>query len=193
MAGEHICEGNETRRRRLAIALAACLALLALPAPSQGVTADEYRLKGAFLFNFAKFVKWPAESPAGRSENIRLCVLGDGNLVSVFDEIMTGRNAEGRRVAVRQIETTAGAGACDILFVAQDNDTTPANVVSATRGGHVLTVGESPGAAEDGLMINFTTESRKVRFEINADAARREGLTISSKLLRVATVVSETD
>ena len=36
----------------------------ALPAQTLSVAAQEYQVKAAFLYNFAKFVDWPGE-PAG--------------------------------------------------------------------------------------------------------------------------------
>ena len=47
------------------------------------------------------------------------------------------------------------------------------------------------GIGEAGVMINFYRRDDKVRFEINARAAERNGLRISSKLLKLARVVGE--
>jgi len=46
--------------------------------------------------------------------------------------------------------------------------------------------GEQAGFLENGGHINFVPGKGKVRFEINLAAAKRHGLTIRSKLLRVA-------
>jgi hypothetical protein len=57
------------------------------------------------------------------------------------------------------------------------------------EGASILTIGDTAGFARQGVIINFYLENRKVRFEINAAAARRAGLTISSKLLKLAGAV----
>jgi hypothetical protein len=40
-------------------------------------------------------------------------------------------------------------------------------------------------------MVNFFLERNKVRFEINDAAVHREGLNISSQLLKLARIVKE--
>ena len=50
----------------------------------------------------------------------------------------------------------------------------------------MLVVTESEGALADGSMVNFVLVDGRVRFEVGLDAARRGGLTLSSRLLAVA-------
>jgi hypothetical protein len=45
--------------------------------------------------------------------------------------------------------------------------------------------------AQRGGVINLTMKDRKVRFDINIDAAERAGLTVSSKLLKLSNIVYE--
>jgi hypothetical protein len=59
--------------------------------------------------------------------------------------------------------------------------------VRSLNGSKALTVGESEGFA----VRNLTVERGNVRFEINRLAADRAGLKISSKLLNLATIVTE--
>lgn len=66
------------RRGRFAapvwLAVAALLALAgARPAAAQETAPSEYAVKAAFLFNFAKFVEWPAGTFAGGHTNLVLC------------------------------------------------------------------------------------------------------------------------
>jgi hypothetical protein len=53
----------------------------------------------------------------------------------------------------------------------------------------VLTVSEIEGFAQSGGNINFYLEDKKVRFEINPTAARREGLKVSSQLLSLGKII----
>src|ERR1700733_6570688 len=43
-------------------------------AGGQQESIDEYRVKAAFLYNFAKFVEWPAHT--GADDTFVICVLG---------------------------------------------------------------------------------------------------------------------
>jgi hypothetical protein len=47
-------------------------------------------------------------------------------------------------------------------------------------------VTESPGALDQGSMINFVVADRRVKFEIALDTAEKAGLVLSSRLLAVA-------
>ncbi len=64
-------------------------------------------------------------------------------------------------------------------------------ILDAAHGGAVLTIGNTLGFAQRGVIINFYLEDQKVRFEINVDAAKREKLTISSQLLKLARIVTD--
>jgi hypothetical protein len=50
-------------------------------------------------------------------------------------------------------------------------------------------VGENPGFAEGGGVVNFLIREGRVRLEINIGAAERERLRISAKLLKLAEIV----
>ena len=87
-----------------------------------------------------------------------------------------------------RIEDTVG---CHILFIGSSEKNRLGEILLALKGQNVLTVGDTPGFAERGAMINFRIEDSKVRFEINVDAAERAGLSVSSNLLKLATIVKE--
>ena len=60
-------------RRRAALPL---LLLLAVPGLLGAQTASEYDIKAAFLYNFTKFVDWPAAAFPDPN-TLKVCVLGD--------------------------------------------------------------------------------------------------------------------
>jgi len=53
----------------------------------------------------------------------------------------------------------------------------------------ILTVGDTTGFAEKGVLINLYQEERLMQFEVNLPAVKRSKLTFSSKLLRLARLV----
>ena len=178
--------GRATPTRFGAFLLLAALAL-ALPARALGV--EEYRVKGAFLYSFAKFVEWPRDSNVGTKDELRVCVLGTGEVTSVLSEVMHGKSTGKRGVTVRRIDDLTDIAWCRIFFLTKSADLEPEVIANSLGAASILTVGETSGFASRGLMVNFVTESSKVRFEINERAAERAGLKISSKLLRLASSV----
>jgi hypothetical protein len=159
---------------RLALALVLASAIL------QGQDVPlEYRVKAAFLFNFAKFVAWPADTDGGP---LTICVAGRNVFGETLVDTVRGESINGRPLDVRVLlEPEPG---CHIIFVPRGAAT--AAYLRAFRSTPVLTVGESPDFISQGGIVNFTLEGTSVRFEIDPEAAERAGLRISSRLLRLA-------
>ena len=143
-------------------------------------TTLEYRVKAAYLFNFARFVEWPAGALG--SGPLRICVAGRNPFGTSLEETVHGEQIAGRPIAVRVIlEPEPG---CHIVFIARGAATTA--YLRAYQGTPVLTVGETEGFLNLGGMINFVLEGNNVRFEIGSEAAHHHRLRISSRLLRLA-------
>lgn len=165
------------------------LCLLAIVAgPKSGFpqpAPTEYQVKAAFLYNFVKFVEWPAAALPQNSP-VRLCVLGQDPFGSDLESTVAGRVLNGRPLLIRRSERLEDLGACHVLFISSSERAGLATVLAALKEASVLTVGETDGFATQGGMIRLTLEENKVRFEINVQAAERARLRISSQLLRLA-------
>lgn len=167
--------------------LAALVALFALGAPAaEGQSSLEYQVKAAFLYNFVNFITWPASAFAAPSDALRVCVFGADPFGPVLDRTMEGGVAGTRPILVQRIRDAAAASGCDVVFVPRGAATRTDEVLRAVDGRPVLTVGESPDFLAKGGMINFVLEGGKVRFDVNVPAASARGLSLGSRLLRVA-------
>ncbi len=176
----------------LAAALAGLLAdsaAFAAPAPGSRPPEKEaeYRLKAAFLFNFAKFVEWPAA--AFPEPRLNLCVLGEDPFGRLLDELVANEKIDGRPIAIERGTHLVELKNCHILFVSRSEKGRQKEIVEALHDDAVLTVGDSEGFLADGGMISFFLDANRVRFEIGRAAVDRAPLKVSSKLLRVARVV----
>jgi hypothetical protein len=80
---------------------------------------------------------------------------------------------------------------CNILFVSASEKEHIDSVVDAMKWLPILTIGDAPGFARRGGIMNFTLEDNKVRFEVNVEAAKHADLTISSRLLTLARIVQQ--
>jgi len=167
------------------VALSTCLAGFTwLAAASE--TRLEYEVKAAFLYNFAKFVEWPPEVFSAAEEPIVLCVAGNDPFGASLDRTVNGRSAHGRAIAVRREVDAGQTAGCHLLFVPAVEASQVARIVHSANGASVLTVGESPGFLDAGGIIGLAIDAGKVRFEINAGAAERRGLRLSSQILKLA-------
>jgi hypothetical protein len=151
----------------------------------------EYEVKAAFLYNFSKFVEWPvAENQEGGS--FPLCVLGTDPFGPVLDATTNGKKVRGVPLIVRRIGSTTQASGCRILFICTSERKRFAKILEEIGVAEILTVSESHGFAAQGGIINFFLDDNdKVRFEINAENARRTGLQINAQLLELARVIGK--
>jgi YfiR/HmsC-like len=170
------------------VGLAAALGWPAAAAHCQ--TADEYQVKAAFIYNFAKFVEWPPEAFKTPAEPMTICVLGQNPFGGGLDRIVSGKAIEGRALAVRQISGEQQASGCQILFVSSSEGKRVGLIVSAFPRTGTLTIGETEDFALDGGVINFKIEDGRVRLQVNVKAAEKARLRISSKLLSLAQIVN---
>lgn len=173
-------------RRRAGTCLVAfwAIAVAARGAPPQRTGTAEDDVKATFLFNFTKFVDWPAPPPG--AEPFRVCVVAEPAFAASVDRIIAGETAEGR--PLQRVTPTApdAARTCQILFLGRSEAAHADRWMAAIRNTPVLIVGESPGFCNRGGHINFVVEGNHVRFDVNQDSASRAGLDISAQLLRVA-------
>jgi YfiR/HmsC-like len=150
---------------------------------------DEYQVKAAFLYNFTKFVEWPPQAFDVAATPIIVCVVGETPIYALLESAVVDKTAGKRSLAVRKVSEAQQATGCHILFIARaDRKRIPAVLAAITPWG-ILTVGETPEFVAEGGVVNFKLENGRVRFEISVDAARREKLRISSKLLNLAEIV----
>ena len=150
----------------------------------------EYPLKAAFLYNFGNYVEWPTEAFASADAPFVLGIMGPNPFGAILTEVAATKKLHGRSIVIRHIAAASEAAECQILFIgATVGEADRQAAVEATRGIPVLIVGETPGLAEQGAVVNFFVEQNKVRFEINVQAAHERHLKISSKLMSLAKVV----
>lgn len=155
-------------------------------------SAKEYQVKAAYLTHFLKFIQWPEPPPSSRSAAI--CIIGEDPFGSDLNELMKGERINGRPVEVKRVSRMEDTRACMILFVSQSERERVPSLVRFVRGKHAgdvgtLLVGDSPDFAEKGGAIQFITESGKIRFIVNLEAAEAAGLKISSRMLALAKVL----
>ena len=160
--------------------------LLPADASAQGSQPSEYQVKAAFLFNFAKFVEWPPESFAGETSPLVIGILGDSPFGGDLERIIQNKTINNRLIVIKPLSSLAEAKNCHILFISTSEKKRLAEIFDSLRGISVLTVSETDGFTEAGGMINFDWEGKKIRFQINDEAAKKAKLKISSKLLRLA-------
>ena len=181
--------GRDLRAWQWFTALIVIFALLHFPVlQAQQPRASEFQVKAAYLYNFGRFVKWPAGA-ADKADSFAVCVLGQDPFGSSLDSILAGEKLDGKPLVARRISTPQEAADCRILFISSTEENHLKEILVALDESGVLTVSDMPAFSRRGGMIQFVLEGDKVRFEINLAKAETAKLTVSSELLKVATSV----
>jgi hypothetical protein len=173
------------------VGLGVLLLLLApgLTCGAQNVSEDQ--VKAAYVYNFAKFVEWPARDFAGPTAPLRFCVLDDPSFESELIRIVKDKSVAGHPVIVVPIQEGDQSRDCHLLFIGSSRERQIRRIIEALRETNVLTVSETKGFVEAGGIINFVLQDDRVQFEVNHKAAKQAGLNISARLLAVAKVIVE--
>lgn len=167
--------------------LAAILATLAVASAAKAQDRSlEYAVKAAYLQKFAPFVAWPPSAFASPSSPFAVCVLGRDPFGANLDQAVTGQSIFGHPMVVRRLNHVDGASGCHILYLGASRGQSAPDALRAVRGAPTLTVADGDSA---GAIIQFVLKGSRVRFDIDVGAAAANRLTISSKLLSLATSV----
>jgi hypothetical protein len=161
------------------------------PAPPANLP-EEYTVKAVFLYSFGRFVQWPAKTFANDSEPFVIAVAGEDPFGRALDEIAAKKTIQDRRIVIRRFAAPDDyRGPCQILFVSRSlKAEAQAAILKKTAGRPVFVVGETPGFCQQGGIANFYVEGDRIRFEINAEAARKAQLRLDAKLLSLGKAAS---
>jgi len=177
---------RKVMRLLLGVVSAAVLAALLPEASVSATKASEQKVKAAFLINFARYVKWPSTAFGSATDPIVIGIYGDESLPKVLKTVAAGKEVDGRPLKVVECSDVDHAVGSHILFIGSSRAEDHLTIIEATRHASVFSVSDSPGFAKAGGVANFFLLDSRVRFEINDRAAREAGLTVSSRLLRLA-------
>ena len=150
---------------------------------------SEQEVKAAFLYNFVRFVNWPEGTLPQSDKSFIIGLLGGDPLAPALASIIEGKTINGRRLIIKRFRSIRDLNTCQILFIGSSGKTQFQQILTRVKNLPVLTVADTDGFAAAGGMINFIIVKKKIRFEINQQAAEKVKLKISSKLLKLAKIV----
>lgn len=154
--------------------------------PADGLS--EAQVKAAYLYNFAKFVEWPANALAADAK-LSLCVVGS-NVLDGALQMLDGRQAGEHVLQVLQLSyTDLNLAGCHLLFVGRSEQQHVVVILKSLADAPVLTLSDINDFAEKGGGISLLFRENKVVFEVNLEPIRNAGLSLPGQLLNIATFV----
>lgn len=176
-------------RRPFSFLAAALLPLVLFPSLAGGAYAQsgEGEVKAAFVYNFAKFVDWPAEALGAAGSPLQICSLGSaGDPFLASLPKLEGKQAHGRDIKVRQLAGRDSLKGCQMVVVGESENPRLPEILKSLAGQPALSVGAGERFTEAGGMIGLVTAGNKVQFEINLEAAQRANLRLAAQFVSLA-------
>jgi hypothetical protein len=143
------------------------------------------QVKSAYVFNFIKFVEWPAAA-VKPGDKIRLCVIGDLELQNSLVALA------GRKVGGYELHVAPHPGsrddlhACHVLYIGEQQQRRAIPIIKALHAASVLTISDMPDFAQRGGGIGLLHRDDRMLFEVNLASTRKAGLRLSGQMLNLA-------
>jgi YfiR/HmsC-like len=176
------------RNLLLSLSLAATIFFISRPVQAE---AAEYELKAAFLYNFTQFISWPQDAFSAADSPFQVCLVGEDPFGRTLDESITSEKVHDHPIFVRRIRDLDNTAECHIAFISTKSYVSLDEILEIVQGKPVLLVGEGSDFASKGGTIALNVENKRIRMQINLAAARQANLKISSKLLKLSTVIED--
>ncbi len=193
--GSHYREQQRPIRARLrgSVGMRCVLAFIVVCGVTSALEAqsvEEHEAKAVFVLRLINFVQWPAANNS-RNANLVIGIIGTDATSDALQRLASGKSIDGREIVVRRLNPESDFSACQVVFIGASERNHTSSLLERIRGGSVLTVGESDGFGQRGGIVNLVLDEGRIHLEVNARAAERAHLQISSRLMSLATIVSD--
>ncbi|MCK9628797.1 MAG: YfiR family protein [Bacteroidales bacterium] len=164
------------------------LSRVVLPSKMMG-QASEHLIKAGFIEKFTHFVEWPV-STRGEDRTMKISIIGKSRIEPAIRDIFGKTNNP--NVSIVNISAVQEIGDSKIVFVSNTlNQELLKEVVKYAAGKPVMTISDSKGYCEKGILLNMVIVDNYVRYEINKKVLDLSGLKMSSLLLNSAIIIEK--
>jgi hypothetical protein len=184
---------SQARRRILGAVLAMGAALpvhLEVRADAGGRELER-SVKAAFLYKFLMYTEFPASAFPDPAAPLVIGVAGADDLARDLSRLVAGRTINRHPLLVRPVRDHDPLDGMHLLFVGGDDPGRLARLPKAGQGAPMLVVTEAENGLQHGSVINFRIVAERVRFDVSLDAADKNKIKLSSRLLTVANHVQK--
>jgi hypothetical protein len=150
----------------------------------------ERRVKAAFLYKFLGYTEFPPAAFGDASSPVLIGVAGSDDMLAELARTVVGRTLNGRPIVVKPVRDGDNPGPLHLLFVA-GSDGPRVSRTLRNASGAMLLVTECEFGLQMGSVINFKMVNEHVRFDVSLDAAEKNNVRLSSRLLNVANHVQK--
>jgi hypothetical protein len=149
---------------------------------------EEYQLKVLIVSRFFDFVTWPPDS-MNNSDRFVIGIIGDTPILDHRQKFYERVKLPGRTIAIQKITDLDHVVDCQALIIAESESDRLNDIIALIERKPILSISDSEGFGEKGVLINLYRLGKNVKFEINYSAVKRSGLVFSSKLYKLARII----
>ncbi|MEZ5359763.1 MAG: YfiR family protein [Candidatus Zixiibacteriota bacterium] len=152
---------------------------------------SEYTMKAIYLERFSRFIDWPKVADIeDTSRPFILTVIGENPFGESLAAVFKDQKILKKQVIISYVDSVEHIDSCHMLFIASSEKNNIDHIIDRVKDLGVLTVGDTEGFAEKGVLINLYLAEGKVRFEVNEAAVKESEFNISYHLMRMAKIVN---
>lgn len=152
---------------------------------------SEYQVKAAYLYNFAKFIRWPDTTFSNPDSPLVIGVLGQNPFADKLLPLRS-RTVRNRPIEIKTLISLKQAQTCHMIYISTQEPTELKTILNTLKAHPLITVGDGKRFASHGGVIQFITIRGRLRFMINLDAAKANQVQIDAQLLSLAMNILET-
>ncbi|NDY72648.1 hypothetical protein DO021_13700 [Desulfobacter hydrogenophilus] len=138
-----------------------------------------------YLYNFSKFIRWPAKAFNNEDELFVIGVVGKDAFLEISAVLESGKIGT-HDISVRYYSKIDEIKGCHLLYIHQKTPDFWQPLIRKLKNSGTVMVGEASTFARQGGMIQFMTIKNKLRFIINFKAVKAAGFDLDSRLLSLA-------
>jgi hypothetical protein len=153
---------------------------------STTVLSQEGKFKALFMYNFTKYLEWPAEKQKG---DFVIAVYGKSDITQEL-KIISGKKRVGSQpIVVKEINSSSNLSNCHIIYVPTNQSAKINEIKSKCSQKGTVLITDKPGLAKTVSGINYVKINGKQSFEINKTILEKQGIKINSSLLALGVLV----
>lgn len=153
---------------------------------STTVFSQEGKFKALFMYNFTKYLEWPAEKQEG---DFVIGVFGKSDITKELEIIAAKKKVGSQSIVVKEINPASNLSGCHILYVPTNQSSKINDIVAKCSKKGTVLITDKPGMAKTIAGINYIKVDGKQSFEINKSNLEKQGIKINSSLLSLGIVV----
>jgi hypothetical protein len=150
----------------------------------------ETLVKAGYIEKFTHFVLWPKQNTdeEGKDEFI-IAIIGENTIGNALSDVLSKSNSKDKEFKIVYISSVEEINGCMILFISSTEKNNIDKILKFTAGKPILTISDSKGFGEKGVILNMFLDESYIRYEINRSSLDKSGLIINSLLLNYAVII----